>query len=624
MVVRSCTPCPSGNVAQECPRSSLGPETHRSCKRTQMKAHAITVVFGCLCAAPAAYAQSVTESVQPGRYSRYDVAGPATGLLRLDGTTIGRWDDPSVFALPEHVEANQLWFSSGWMTWEFPVNVPAQATIDSVSYTAELSSECPGACPLWPSDLAIRLNGVEIDSWTIPGDPDTGWLVTWVVNKEGTFLRYRFQDGDLPVQKVSDVTVDRLAIVPGRTLSVTLSVVQTTAGGGLTIYGKGYPGFAGTYYPGNTPTIHIEYTETQPSCTYALSQSGIVVGRAGAEFVGLFLEVFPNSPACPVSVVSRSGFVTVSTCHPGLCMESWGSTGIFLRILPNDSGEARWGVVSIAGQDVPVMQAGPPLNRLPLDMNRDGHVDLLWQHETDGRLAVWTMDGAAEIAGTLLDPSPVADTSWKIVGSGDLDGDLWPDIVWQNTADGRVAAWLMIATSVKQASLLSISEVPDLNWRIGAVGDFNEDGRADLVWHHEATRQTALWVMDGLRVLFGTLLPAGSGAEWRLAGNGDFNGDGNLDLVWQNDADGRIAAWLMNGTQDVTEVRMSPPALEDTAWKIRAVGDLDGDGKPDLIWQHLTTGALGVWFMDGVSRVDGTLLSPPAVADLGWRIVGPR
>jgi hypothetical protein len=72
-------------------------------------------------------------------------------------------------------------------------------------------------------------------------------------------------------------------------------------------------------------------------------------------------------------------------------------------------------------------------------------------------------------------------------------------------------------------------------------------------------------------------------------------------------------------------VLFSPGQVSDTNWKIRAVTDLNGDGKLDLVWQNQTAGFLAVWFMNGTTRIgDGVFLSPSSVADTGWQIVGPR
>lgn len=202
--------------------------------------------------------ETVTQSLDPGQFNGYDVSGPYTGLMRKDGTKIGEWDDPSAFARPDAWQANQLWFSSGWMSWGFLVNIPGDSKIDSVSYTAELSSECPSlSCPVWPSDLTVTMNGHVIDNtWTIPGDLSAGWLATWTVNSKGTFFEAESKkDGNFPRRRVSDVTVCDLQVTPGENLNVKLAVEFTPTGGGLTILG-----YSGSYYPGNTPTIRVNYT----------------------------------------------------------------------------------------------------------------------------------------------------------------------------------------------------------------------------------------------------------------------------------------------------------------------------------------------------------------------------
>ena len=59
-----------------------------------------------------------------------------------------------------------------------------------------------------------------------------------------------------------------------------------------------------------------------------------------------------------------------------------------------------------------------------------------------------------------------------------------------------------------------------------------------------------------------------------------------------------------------------------TGWRVVGVGDLNGDGHPDLIWQQDGTNVTSVWYMGGA---DGsTFLSNKVLSDSipGWRICG--
>ena len=88
-------------------------------------------------------------SLQPGQYSACVVYGPHTGLVKEDGEGIGT-GDVSLFDHPSHVEADFLWFTSGWMTWEYPIDIPMDSDIQSISYMIEIASEYPGATGTGP------------------------------------------------------------------------------------------------------------------------------------------------------------------------------------------------------------------------------------------------------------------------------------------------------------------------------------------------------------------------------------------------------------------------------------------------------------------------------------------
>lgn len=60
---------------------------------------------------------------------------------------------------------------------------------------------------------------------------------------------------------------------------------------------------------------------------------------------------------------------------------------------------------------------------------------------------------------------------------------------------------------------------------MAAVGDFNQDGKSDIVWCNPTTGENYVFVIDGLAVQ-GTsgYLPAVPGENWQIAGVSDVDG----------------------------------------------------------------------------------------------------
>ena len=57
----------------------------------------------------------------------------------------------------------------------------------------------------------------------------------------------------------------------------------------------------------------------------------------------------------------------------------------------------------------------------------------------------------------------------------------------------------------------------------------------------------AIWLMNGNTAVTVTAVGSNPGPSWEIKGSGDFNGDGKSDIVWQS-SDGTPALWLMDGT----------------------------------------------------------------------------
>ena len=244
------------------------------------------------------------------------------------------------------------------------------------------------------------------------------------------------------------------------------------------------------------------------------------------------------------------------------------------------------------------------------DFNGDGKWDVVWQHD-DGRAAVWLVAGTTPTA--LLGADQVGGdpgAGWNVIGSGDFNGDGKSDILWQND-DGRAAVWLLNGLSVIGAD--QVGSDPGPGWNVKDSGDFNGDGKSDILWQNDDGR-AAVWLLDGLNVIGGDQVGGNPGAGWDVRGSGDFNGDGKSDILWQN-TDGRAAIWLMNGTVliDAAEVGNN----NDPSWQVQGAGDYDGNGKSDIMWADEDV-FMKVWFMDGFTLTGEDILRNP----LGHPAVG--
>jgi len=254
------------------------------------------------------------------------------------------------------------------------------------------------------------------------------------------------------------------------------------------------------------------------------------------------------------------------------------------------------------------------------DFNADGKNDILVRDTVSGSVEAWFLDNATVKGKQTL--SETLDTNWMLVGRGDFNGDGKPDIVWQHKTDGRLALWYMDGTTRTGFDSPSIILIGDPGWTIVGVGDFNDDGYADLVWQH-TDGSVGVWLMVETGVLSTpNFVPErASDLLWKVVGVGDFNGDGKSDLLWRHMGTGELGAWLMNGLSRIIHSPLSPFSVPDQRWQVGAVTDANGDGKPDIVWHH-TDGTIMIWHMNGTSRVTYPVVAPGL--PMGWTLAGPK
>jgi hypothetical protein len=255
------------------------------------------------------------------------------------------------------------------------------------------------------------------------------------------------------------------------------------------------------------------------------------------------------------------------------------------------------------------------------DYDGDGKTDVLFQNPTTGGVWQWRLDGGTILSQGAVD---VGDPAFKLLGTGDFNGDGKDDVLFRNDA-GFVFEWQM---NGRQNTPLAVGAL-DPVWHVQGTGDFNGDGRDDILLRNSsdvANENGAffLWQMKGNAIENQAHIERPPVA-WKTLGIGDFDGDGKDDFAVRNVSatsdNGAVWVYLMNGTAIKTQ---GAAGIADAAtWKLQQIGDLDGDGRDDLLFRD-DAGFFYSWNMNGTAIAsEGPLQGAAQWADPSFAVVQP-
>lgn len=111
---------------------------------------------------------TLETTIPVGHYTSYSVE-PTCGLATATHF-IGKVDEPKYFMDPSRMEAQILWFTKGFVEYQTPNFLTADEKLEMIELSMEISSEFPFSNDNWPSDITFSLNGIELGTWTSPGD----------------------------------------------------------------------------------------------------------------------------------------------------------------------------------------------------------------------------------------------------------------------------------------------------------------------------------------------------------------------------------------------------------------------------------------------------------------------
>jgi|GEM_PF-3630225 len=183
--------------------------------------------------------------------------------------------------------------------------------------------------------------------------------------------------------------------------------------------------------------------------------------------------------------------------------------------------------------------------------------------------------------------------SYLFVSTADIDGDSFPDIlatlsgttdriVWhKNNQDGTFAPSQVITVDIENPYFVRCA-------------DFDHDGDLDAYSAAYPTEGLFVFYNDGSGNFTQTIVNDYTGS-FRFY-HSDIDLDGDIDIVGQPGT--RVHAWLNDGSGNfpINQVIISNPTNANAFRYAMAIGDLDGDGDPDVTGSYNGDGNRLVWY----------------------------
>jgi hypothetical protein len=225
----------------------------------------------------------------------------------------------------------------------------------------------------------------------------------------------------------------------------------------------------------------------------------------------------------------------------------------------------------------PLTGLSQPLWIAVADFNSDGNVDLAIT-TYGGAVSIYLGLGNGTFTATASIPTGL---NANAIVSGDFNGDGIPDLAVANTQVsipgpvGSLTVLLGKGDGTFAASTANIGIPPP---SFLAVGDFNGDGKTDLVAANAVNAQVLLGGGDGTFAA-GQILTMDRFAYGIAAA--DLNSDGKLDLAFAIESGSLVGSDVFFGNGDGTFTKTSAPGFDSISTAL-AVGDFNQDGYPDL------------------------------------------
>ena len=253
--------------------------------------------------------------------------------------------------------------------------------------------------------------------------------------------------------------------------------------------------------------------------------------------------------------------------------------------------------------------AGSPIGDALGDLDGDGRPDLVVVNSGPNNIYIYrNLDSGTALTATSFASPIILSTSYgpHYVKIADLDGDGRLDIVVTNTSTSanKISVFRNISTpgTLTFAARVDFSTGGSSPFDL-SIADFDMDGKPDIAVVNQSSNkvdvlrnQTAPGVISAS--LFATAVSFSTGSIPFKLFTGDLDGDGKPDIAVTNYSSNTISILhntATTGTISITSFAAATSITTGTAPTGIAGGDIDGDGKTDLLVTNSGSNTLSVF-----------------------------
>ena len=236
------------------------------------------------------------------------------------------------------------------------------------------------------------------------------------------------------------------------------------------------------------------------------------------------------------------------------------------------------------------------------DFKGDGRAGIIGRDAGSGTWWVGLSNGANSFTTTMW-ASWNPNVTWVDVHVGDFNGDGKDDIIGRVLQTGQW--WVGTSDGTHFTTSLWATWSPAVTWIDVQVGDFNGDHSADIAGRVQQNGQWWVGISNGTSFSTSFWTAWSTAVTWVDVQVGDFNGDGKADIVGRVQQGGQWWVAQSNGSGFSNNLWGAwSPAV---TWTDVKVGDFNGDGFTDIIGRVLQTGQWWVAISNGSNTFNNFL-----------------